>query len=430
MSRQNGGDPVLDHLSAVIPVEQAVLGCLLLENDVRFYPLDPGEFTLTKHALIFEAMRTLHRRGDPIDVLLVAQQLQRTGEFDLAGGHAELAMLLEFAATRSYLPRYVAQIRDAYRDRRVRMLGEQMTANGATREEIEQAARELPGPIAPDIFDAQRVWQDVEASWSEEAMPTGLVPIDRAAVGFRRGDFLVIGGRTSMAKTGFSVDLSLRLAKRGLRVEYFALEERREQILRRAVANITGLSMRQLRDGHLSVSDLYLTREVSEELKAYPWGVTDLRHLRSLEDHHIVGAVSASDASIIVVDHLQKIGTKDHSRVYGLEHVCNDLHAIALRDGKVIILTAQLNRESEKDKRPPTLSDLRDSGSIEILARSVWLLYWPKVHDESQPMEKFQVYIAKQGEGGVESVTLAFTPSCGQFAAPSFEQLRSWGPDA
>lgn len=418
MSERDGSDATLDvleHVSSIIPVEQAVLGALILEEGARFFPLAPEEFALTKHALIFTALRDMKRRGDPIDAVLLVRELRAQRCLDLAGGPAEVALLLEAGAICAHLPRYVAEVREAYRDRRVRELGERLTAQGRTFQEIDQAVRELPGPIAPDLFSAAQAWADVEASWEAAPMPTGLAKLDRAAIGFRAGDFVVIGGRTSMGKTAFAVALSLRLAQRGIRVEYLSLEERREQIVRRAVANLTGVPLRNLRSGHLAPSNLAAARQVSEELGTYPWSVTDLQHLRVLDEQHVAGAVSASDAEVIIVDHLQKISTRGDSRVYGLERVCNELHGTAVRDGKIVILTAQLNRESERDKRPPTLSDLRDSGAIEILARSVWLLYWPRVHDESRPMHEYHVFVAKQGEGGIASVELGFDPTCGRF---------------
>lgn len=419
MSGRNGTDPtipVIEHISAIIPVEQAVLGALILEEGARMFPLDPEEFCLTKHSLIFEAIRAMKRRGDPIDAVLVCRELRAQGRLDLAGGPAEIAVLLEHGAICSHLPRYVAEVREAYRDRRVRFLGETMMAKGATPREIDQAVRELPGPIAPELFSPVGAWAEVEASWRATPMPTGLDALDRAVVGFRPGDFVVIGGRTSMGKTSFAVALSLRLAMRGIRVEYLSLEERREQIVRRAIANITGIPLRVLRSGNVAPSNLEHARQVAGELAEYPWGVTDLQHLRVLDEAHVCGAVSASDADVVIVDHLQKIATKGESRVYGLERVCNELHATATRDGKVVILTAQLNRESERDKRAPTLADLRDSGAIEILARSVWLLYWPVVHDATKPHFEYHVFVAKQGEGGVASVEIQFEAACGRFS--------------
>ncbi len=419
MSHKNGDDPtipVLEHLSAIIPVERAVLGALILEEGARMYPLDPEEFCLTRHSLIFTALRAMHRRGDPIDAVLLMRELREQECLDLAGGPTEIAELLEAGAICSHLPRYVREIREAYRDRRVRHLGERMLAKGASPREIDAAVRALPGPIAPDLFNASAAWEGVERSWAATAMRTGLGRLDERTIGFRPGDFTVIGARTSHGKTAFVVALSLRLAMRGVRVEFFSLEDPAEQITRRAIANLTGLPLRILRSGQLAPSSLERARKTAAELKEYPWSVTDVKHLRLLDEAHVTGAVSASDADVVIVDHLQKISTKDHSRVYGLERVCNDLHGVAMRDGKVVILTAQLNRESERGKRAPTLSDLRDSGAIEILARSVWLLYWPRVHDDTKPLNEYHVFVAKQGEGGIGSVELEFRPDCGQFA--------------
>lgn len=417
---KNVHDPLdaeaLDHMAKIIPIEEAVLGALILEEGARFYPLDPDEFALTNHALIFQALRAMHRRGDPIDGVLLVRELHARGDLERIGGPPAIALLLEAGAICAHLTRYVREIREAYRDRCVRSLGRDMLRSGASLNEIEAAVKALPGPIAPDLFNPAAAWADVEKSWAATSMRTGLDRLDQRAVGFRPGDFHVIGARTSHGKTAFVVALSLALAMRGIRVEFFSLEDPAAQITRRAIANLASLPLLNLRSGLLAPSNLEKARRIAAELKEYPWSVTDVKHLRMLDEAHVTGAVSASDADVVIVDHLQKISTKDHSRVYGLERVCNELHGIAMRDGKVVILTAQLNRESEREKRAPTLSDLRDSGAIEILARSVWLLYWPRVHDETKPLNEYHVFVAKQGEGGVSSVELAFKPECGQFA--------------
>jgi replicative DNA helicase len=75
-----------------------------------------------------------------------------------------------------------------------------------------------------------------------------------------------------------------------------------------------------------------------------------------------------------------------------------------------VIVLSQLNRDSEKEKRQPKLSDLRESGSIEQDADVVLLLARPKdVGDEfSVAADTADLIIAKQRNGPVGDLKLNF----------------------
>lgn len=430
---------IVDHFSAILPIEQALIGGVMLEAGKRIPPLEPEEFMSGKHQEIWAAIKALQVDGveAPADALLVSAWLEKQGKAKAAGGAQEMAILLEAGALMipANFMRYAQQVRDASRERKLRQLGKDLLAQGFDTDEIERRQKEIPGPLAPAIWDWEKGWKNIEESWRGLILKTGIRVLDDLSIGLKPRGFLVIGARTSHGKTTFAVDLSLRYAQQGVSLDYFALEEPAEQIEERAVANLTGITTEDIEKGSLSPEQIAVCRDAVQQIRALPWNVTDAAHLRSLEEDRIVKAVSNSDAQVVIIDHLQKVQTPPgEPRVYGLERVCNSLHAIAQRDGKILILTAQLNRESETDKRAPGLADLRDSGGIEILARSIWLLYWPWKHDETKDPEEYLLIVAKQGLSGNGKVNLRFDARCGRFwgnysdAMPSSFVKPPWGP--
>jgi replicative DNA helicase len=86
----------------------------------------------------------------------------------------------------------------------------------------------------------------------------------------------------------------------------------------------------------------------------------------------------------IYLDHIQYISPvqlphmtrNDTISVYS-----GELAALSKRLDVAVICSSQLNRSPERDNRPPRLSDLRDSGSLEQDARAVGLLYWSNDDD-------------------------------------------------
>ena len=132
--------------------------------------------------------------------------------------------------------------------------------------------------------------------------------------------------------------------------------------------------------------------------------------------------MSLSRADVVVLDHLQKVDVQpvgDELRTYAIRRVMDRLHAIGLRDRKVIWVNVQLSRETEHRHGPPMLSDIRDSGSIEEAARQVYLLYWPWKHAPAKraPTE-YEGFVAKNNEGGTGKVTLHFEARVGRFTVP------------
>ncbi|MEK7201159.1 MAG: DnaB-like helicase N-terminal domain-containing protein, partial [Patescibacteria group bacterium] len=62
-----------------LDAERALLGALLLKPDAIHDISDlvrPDSFYAEKHRLIYEAMRELTERGEPIDMLSLAERLQ------------------------------------------------------------------------------------------------------------------------------------------------------------------------------------------------------------------------------------------------------------------------------------------------------------------------------------------------------------------
>ncbi len=81
-----------------IEAEQAVLGGVLLNNDVWEHVTErvsEDDFYRKDHRVIFRAMTTLDDDGQPYDVVTVAEWLDSHQQLDDAGGLTYLAALAE-----------------------------------------------------------------------------------------------------------------------------------------------------------------------------------------------------------------------------------------------------------------------------------------------------------------------------------------------
>ena len=399
------------HDGYILPIERAVIGGILLEGTDRLPPLMPSEFFLDAHRVIWETILMLEGEGHGVNVLTLRARLAVTGAF-----HDDvLAHCYEDGAIAAHLPSYARMVREAARTRMLRAFGVELHAQGLSEEEVRRRLDDLPGLLTSALVDPADDWKAIVGGWAGKRLKTALRGLDGLAGGLSPGVFVVVAGKTSHGKTGFLVHLAGVFAGGGHSVEYLPLEESRLAIHRRLVANRAGLSIARLTDGTLSASEFQQAEDAVRWLQDVPLRLTGVEHLRAIDEDTVVGMVAASTASVVIVDHLQQITTRDESRVYGLERVTKRLHAVALRDGKVLLVAAQLGRAMDDPPRPPRLSDIRDSAAIENSARQVWLLYWPCKHKLERPATEYELYVAKHSDGPTGMVALHFEATSGRF---------------
>ena len=71
--------------------EQSVLGAIMLDKGALFEVLEvlqPEDFYSDIHKEIFDAVRDLNRRSEPVDSVTVKSELQRRKKLSMVGGPA------------------------------------------------------------------------------------------------------------------------------------------------------------------------------------------------------------------------------------------------------------------------------------------------------------------------------------------------------
>ena len=122
-----------------------------------------------------------------------------------------------------------------------------------------------------------------------------------------------------------------------------------------------------------------------------------------------------SRLDLVVVDYLQLLsgGERFENRVQEVSYVTRQLKVMACELNVPVLAAAQLSRavEQRADKRP-VLSDLRESGSIEMDADVVMLLYRP---EDPEISDQVEIIVAKHRNGPTGSVRLVFRKSIAMF---------------
>jgi replicative DNA helicase len=184
-----------------------------------------------------------------------------------------------------------------------------------------------------------------------------------------------------VGKTAFGLQAALAAASEDAPSYIFSMEMSDVQMRDRAIAHIARLPLSRVQA--LDVVGSELTR-YTMALTRFK-GVCRLNFKQSLSVGEICGAARTAyrvlGIKLVMVDYLGRIRqeTKYGSTLSErIGVITSELKTLASELKTPVLLLAQLNRESEKDKREPQLSDLRDSGAIEQDADQVWGLHAPE----------------------------------------------------
>ncbi|MGH9468630.1 MAG: DnaB-like helicase C-terminal domain-containing protein, partial [Terriglobales bacterium] len=116
---------------------------------------------------------------------------------------------------------------------------------------------------------------------------------------------------------------------------------------------------------------------------------------------------------LVAVDYLQLMGTKGRSENRNLEvsALSRGFKLLAKELNCPVMVLSQLSRAPEQrtGSHEPILSDLRESGAIEQDADLVMFIYRDEVyHRDSEDQGKAKIIIAKQRNGPIGDIKLAF----------------------
>src|SRR5918993_1071286 len=103
-------DPMIDRLPPQsTEAEQSILGSILIDRDAIIEVADflkPEDFYRQAHRRIYAAMMDLSERREPVDVVTVAESLDRTGDLESVGGRAYLGELSNQTPTAVHAAQY------------------------------------------------------------------------------------------------------------------------------------------------------------------------------------------------------------------------------------------------------------------------------------------------------------------------------------
>jgi len=257
----------------------------------------------------------------------------------------------------------------------------------------------------------RRVVAKLESGEAAKPLPTPWPQLNKVLKGgLAPGELAVLAARPGMGKTALAGCLSVETARAGHPVLFISREVKDETVAARILAREARIDSRIFRQGiEHAPNILPKVQRAQDQLDALPLMIVEksIAPMTPREVRRI--AKSMGGVGLIVVDYLQlmEADTKSPSREREVAEMSRSFKQLALDCNCPVLLLSQLNRESDKLDKEPSLSNLRESGAIEQDADIVLFLHTQKrMLSESVPPIK--AVVAKGRSSGTGSMWLRF----------------------
>ena len=392
-------------LPSNVEAEKSVLGAMLIASDaadIALGSLEESDFSNAepRNKMIFHAMKILHDNDRPVDAQTVIDELNAL-HYDKSVTPQYIFELVDSVITPENVDHYISMVRDQS------VLRQLLLKFGDIQEEYNKGVQDISTFISRSndliaeicqkrAVSEMRAVKEIAASVadniskSNEADTKGLIGLDTGfkklnemTHGWRKGDLIILAARPSVGKTTLGINLAFQTAARErVPVAFFSLEMTAEQVVEKLIACRAMVPGDHITTGYLSttekrkisaaVSEISRTQLYFDDTPNAKLGDIISKAHRLKKEH--------SDLGFIVVDYLGRIRYSDHpniaQRQQEISEISGALKTLARELDVPVLCIAQLNRNvDQNENKVPSLSNLRDSGSIEQDADVCMLLY-------------------------------------------------------
>lgn len=434
-------------------IERKIIACLVKEpmpsdasRDV-LASLSGLDFSERSLGLAFDAIKRLSSEGLRIgvEVVVAATQNKITPE-ELTGA----ASGLDGEAVSSYLPSLARALKEYSMKDALRQLldyANNALTCGMAIETILPAVQDRLTSISSETktrvrgaMEARKKQVEKFRSMAngtfkeEERIPLGIPEVDELLRGgISKGSLAILAARPSCGKTALAVSVATRTLQDGKKVFFASLEMGDSEIVDRLSACFSGVpipySMKFWNELERDARHDKGLRNGLEELQDIEGFENYASRLRFLDNapydeffNEIKLSFSRENFDVLILDYLQLLqGRPGEGLRETVVKISGGLKSLARELNIPILALAQLNRDSSKEGRPPRMTDLKESGSIEQDADIVILLSEGSDESERLSLKQYErprlLDVVKHRQGRTGSFKLVFEPTCFRFRA-------------
>jgi replicative DNA helicase len=427
-----------------LEAERSVLGAILIDNEsfhIAAAIIEPRTFFRDAHRRIFERMIALAERNQPIDLVTLNEELERSGELEEVGGPAYIASLVDGVPRATNVEYYAKIVKEKATLRNLIFSANKILANAYEADqdadlildEAESAIFSVAEDRVKSGFIAMRdlvkeSFPKIEKLFEHKSfvtgVSTGFIEIDKMTRGFQRGDLIIVAARPSMGKTSLVLNIAQHVATSGGVAGFFSLEMSKEQLFMRMLASEAKIDNFRLMSGQIGQKEYGQITHALETLSDAKLFIDDTAGIGVLEMRAKARRLQSEHGlDLLAIDYIQLMTGRGRfeNRTLELASISRSLKGLAKELNVPVVVLSQLSRapESRSDKRPQ-LSDLRESGALEQDADVVILIFREEMYkQDNEPADSdgiAELILAKQRNGPTGTIKLAFLRQQTRFA--------------
>lgn len=434
--------------------ERCVLGSMLRDNDVindLVQIIRADSFYYDAHQKIFQTISDLYTEQQAVDLVILAEKLKQLGWIEDVGGYGYLGDLWEAAPTAANAIHYAEIVRDKGIVRHLIHTSTEILRDAydqaqpadellakAEREILDIAEKGVTGTtstLQSAINDAfRRIDARKKGGHSDiSGVATGFIDLDHLTAGLQNNELIILAARPSVGKTAMALNMVRHIVvEERVPVFFVSLEQARIELAERLLVAQSRVDSHKLRKGSLNSDDMQRIMEASATFHESKLFIDDTPSQGMLRIAANARRLKLREKiRLVVIDYLQLIEPENRRdpRQEQVAQISRRLKFLARELEIPVMALAQVNRSSEdRQDHRPRLSDLRESGSIEQDADTVFMLHRPGKADSAIEDNTIEVLVAKQRNGPTGDITLSYIKQFMRFENHSLGD--SFGIDA
>lgn len=351
-----------------------------------------------QYRTIFNAIRDLKLRGQPVDVVTVLGVLGP--EY-----REELVRCMQQTPTAANVSAYIAVCREQSCLARIQSLSLELSSAptlAEARSVIERmnaASAERNSSVAIDMSTALAHFFEEKQKGPKKYISFGLEKMDDKLT-VDKGDVLVLGGHASDGKSAMMLQWATHISKT-MRVGIFSYETLEPKLMDRVVTHaVPGIRFSDVKRSELDADAWKRITKTAPEIEARKLEFIEASGM-TVDD--ILAMTLCRGYEAIFIDYVQLVEPsstrRGGTRAEELAEISKSLALMARRHKVLVVELSQLSR-AQKDKNgkalAPTMSDLRESGQLEQDADVITFLY--RIEPDKKDSLR-NLYVAKNKEG-------------------------------
>lgn len=428
-----------------LEAEMSVLGVAFLNKDTLEVINDEvteDMFYSDKNRTIFNAIISLYKNNNPVDLTTVKAELDKKKALNEIGGITYLTEVIDSVVTAANLSYYIKILKDhavrrnlintatdivtnAYNDENITGLLDDAERNILNVVRVRQTSEFVP--IHEILRRAQERLEELAKNKSDiTGIRTGFYDLDKATAGLHGGELIILAARPGMGKTAFALNIATNAAfSTDKAIAIFNLEMSAEMLVNRMIASVGGIDSYKLSTGKLEHNDWKRYNEAMSKLANTNIFIEDNASITAPEIKAKCRRLASQPKGLglVVIDYLQLVTTGSNrieSRQVEVSEISRSLKTMALELDVPVIALAQLSRSVDKrENKEPALVDLRESGSLEQDADLVLFLnrkdYYEAKTEKKETIVPIDVIIAKHRKGSTGLYRLLFELNMSNF---------------